>query len=103
MTLNFFERPKKRKIYLIGEKGSLKVCFNSQKIIIFKNKKKLIKKFNFKKNDIFIKEIKYFVSKSEIKNKNTKKLKFNKWIKNSSFCIKIKSKFFTTINKKFNC
>ena len=49
MTLNFFERPKKRKIYLIGEKGSLKVCFNSQKIIIFKNKKKLIKKFNFKK------------------------------------------------------
>ena len=80
MTLNFFERPKKRKIYLIGEKGSLKVCFNSQKIIIFKNKK-LIKKFNFKKNDIFIKEIKYFVSKVKSKTKIPKSLSLTNGLK----------------------
>ena len=49
MTLNFFERPKKKKNLFNRRKGSLKVCFNSQKIIIFKNKKKLIKNLILKK------------------------------------------------------
>ena len=93
MTLNFFERPKKRKIYLIGEKGSLKVCFNSQKIIIFKNKKKLIKKFNFKKNDIFIKEIKYFVSKVKSKTKIPKSLSLTNGLKTLRFALKLKANF----------
>jgi len=33
------------------------VRFNSQKISIFKKGRKMVKKFNFKKNDIFIKEL----------------------------------------------
>jgi hypothetical protein len=63
MNLNFLERPKKRKIYLVGEKGSINVCLNSQKVLIFKNNKKIIKRFIFKKNDIFVKEIKFFLSR----------------------------------------
>ena len=49
MHLNFFERPKKRKFYLIGEKGSLVACLNSNTIHINKKNKVKIKKFEFKK------------------------------------------------------
>ena len=52
INLNYFERPKKRKFYLIGSSGSLVACFNTQRIQIFKNGKKKVIKFNFKRNDI---------------------------------------------------
>jgi predicted dehydrogenase len=94
MILNFFERPKKRKIYLIGEKGSLEVCFNSQKIFIFKNKKKVVKKFNFKKNDIFIKEIKYFISKVKSKTKIPESLNLTNGLKTLHFALKLKQNFY---------
>ena len=94
MILNFFERPKKRKIYLIGEKGSLEVCFNSLKIFIFKNKKKVVKKFNFKKNDIFIKEIKYFISKVKSKTKIPESLNLTNGLKTLHFALKLKQNFY---------
>jgi hypothetical protein len=93
MNLNFFERPKKRKIYLIGEKGSINICLNSQKVLIFKNSKKIVKKFKFKKNDIFIKEIKFFLTKIKSKNNISKSLNLFNGIKTLRFAIKLKNNF----------
>jgi hypothetical protein len=93
MNLNFLERPKKRKIYLIGEKGSINVCLNSQKVLIFKNNKTIVKKFIFKKNDIFIKELKFFLSKIKSKNKISSSLNIFNGIKTLRFAIKLKKNF----------
>jgi len=93
MNLNFLERPKKRKIYLVGEKGSINVCLNSQKILIFKNNKTIVKRFIFKKNDIFIKEIKFFLSKIKSKNNICSSLNLFNGIKTLRFAISLKNNF----------
>lgn len=90
ICLNFFERPKRRKVYLIGKLGSLEVCFNSQRIFIFKKGKKIIKKFNFKKNDIYVKELKYFISKIKSKTKVPDKLNLINGLKTLRFSLKLK-------------
>ena len=93
MNLNFLERPKKRKIYLVGEKGSINVCLNSQKVLIFKNNKKIVKRFLFKKNDIFLKEIKFFLSRVKSKNVIPRSLNLFNGIKTLRFAIKLKNNF----------
>jgi len=93
INLNYFERPKKRKFYLIGNNGSLVACFNTQKIHIIKNGKEKILKFNFKKNDIFIKEIKFFISKVRSKKIISKSLSLYNGIKTLRFALKLKNRF----------
>ena len=56
-------KDQKKKIFIIGKNGSIEACLNSQKLKIYKNKRKIIKKFIFLKNKIFLKEIKFFFSK----------------------------------------
>jgi predicted dehydrogenase len=90
INLNYFERPKRRRIYLIGNKGSMKACFNSQKINIFTNGKRKIFKFNFKKNDIFIKEVKFFISKVKSKKLIDKNLNLHNGIKSLRFALALK-------------
>ena len=90
MHLNFFETPKKRKFYLIGKKGSLEACFNSNTINIFRNKKREIKKFKFKKNDIFIKELKFFITHVKTKKMIPKNLNLYNGIKTLRFALKMK-------------
>ncbi len=93
INLNYFERPKKRKFHLIGKSGSLVACFNTQKIRIFKNGEEKIINFNFKKNDIFIKEIKYFISKVKSKKMISKNLNLYNGIKTLRFALKLKNRF----------
>ena len=93
INLNYFEKPKKRKIYLIGKNGSLVACFNAQKIHIIKNGKEKVLKFNFKKNDIFIKEIKFFISKVKSKKLISKDLNLCNGIKTLRFALKLKNRF----------
>lgn len=94
ISLNFFERPKKRKFFLVGKEGSIEACFNSQKIYIFKKGKKIIKHFHFKRNDIFIKELKYFISKVKSKKKIPNDLNLSNGIKTLIFALKLKRNFF---------
>jgi len=94
MNLNFFERPKKRKFYLIGKEGSLVACFNSQKIYIYKKENRIIKKFKFNKNDIFIKELKFFISKVKSKTKISNDLNLLNGIKTLRFALKLKRNFY---------
>ena len=90
MNLNFFEKPKKRKFYLIGEKGSLTACFNSNTIHIYKKDRTKIKKFRFKKNDIFIKELKFFISKVKSNKMIENNLNLHNGIKTLRFALKMK-------------
>ena len=93
INLNYFERPKKRKFYLIGSSGSLVACFNTQRIQIFKNGKKKVIKFNFKRNDIFIKQIKFFISKVKSKKLISKDLNIYNGIKTLRFALKLKNNY----------
>ena len=71
INLNFYQRPKERVIKFIGEEGTLLADLIKKEISISNNNKNKIKiiKFNYKRNDLFLKEIKYFFDKI-IKNKN---------------------------------
>jgi len=59
---NYFERPKSRKIILIGEKGKIECDLNKEKIYIFK--KNFCKKINFKinRNQIYLNQVRYFIN-----------------------------------------
>ena len=93
INLNYFERPKKRKLYLIGSSGSLTACFNSQTIKINRDGKKKFLKFNFKKNDIFVEEIKFFLLKVRSKKLISKDLNLYNGIKTLRFALKLKNRF----------
>jgi hypothetical protein len=71
----------------------LVACFNTQKIHIIKNGKEKILKFNFKKNDIFIKEIKFFISKVKSKKLISKDLNLYNGIKTLRFALKLKKNY----------
>ena len=89
MLLNFYERPKKRKMFIIGKNGSIEACFNTQKLSIYKNKRKIIKKFKFSKNDIFLKEIKFFFSKIKSNQKISDNFNLYNGIKTLRFALKL--------------
>ena len=93
INLNYFERPKKRKFCLIGNNGTLVACFNTQKISITKNGKKKILTFNFKKNDIFIKEVKFFISRVKSKKLISNDLNLYNGIKTLRFALKLKNNY----------
>lgn len=61
MYLNFFEKPKNRKILIIGEKGKINCDLNKGYIKVFKSNKFKQFKFKFDRNKIFIKQVKYFI------------------------------------------
>ena len=93
INLNYLERPKKWKINLIGEKGSIEICLNTNKICVFKEKKKIIKKFKFKKNDIYLKEVKFFISKIKSKKQISNDLNLLHGIKVLKFALELKKNF----------
>ena len=53
----------------------------------------MVKKFNFKKNDIFIKELKYFISKVKTKKKIPNNLNLMNGLKTLRFALKLKTNF----------
>lgn len=90
MNLNFFERPKKRKINFIGTDGSIEVCLNKQKISIFKGNKKKTINYNINRNKIFIKELKFFISRIRLKKRIDNNLNIYNGIKTLKFALKLK-------------
>ena len=65
--MNFYELIRRREIYVIFEKATLKADLINQTIEIKSEKTSNIKKFKYQRNDLFIKELKFFINK--IKNK----------------------------------
>jgi predicted dehydrogenase len=86
INLNFYENPKTRTIKYICNEGSLKADLNKNCIIFYKNNKKKIKKFSFKRNDLFISELKYFFNCIKLKKKKHS-LDLNYAIKNLKFVL----------------
>lgn len=60
--LNFYERPKKRSIEFLGKLGKITCDLNSGDVIVFKNNNTKKYKFNFDRNKIFIKQMRYFLN-----------------------------------------
>ncbi len=73
ITCSFLQVPNKRTIFISCEFGSFYADLNSSKIKILRpNKKEIVKKFNFYRNDMFVEEVKNFLD--QIENKRTKKI-----------------------------
>jgi len=71
ITCSYLQVPNRRTIFLSCEYGSIFADLNNSKIEIFRpNKKKIVKKFDFERNSLFIKEIKNFLDLIEKKTKN---------------------------------
>lgn len=62
LFLNYFEKPPSREINIIGSKGKICADLIRNTIQIFRKNNFRIYKYKFKKNDIFIKELKYFIN-----------------------------------------
>jgi len=89
---NYFERPKSRIIKIIGSKGKIEADLNKQIIIHSIGKRVIIKKFNYKRNEIFLKEAKYFLSCIK-KNKSIRKCyNIQNGIKSLELAINLKKK-----------
>ena len=61
LHLNYFERPKKREIKLIGEKGKIDCDLVKNEIKIFKGKNLKTIKYKINRNEIFKNQIRYFL------------------------------------------
>ena len=71
VTCSFMQVPKKRTIFVSCEKGSIHADLVKNEIKILRPEKKIIiKKFNFKRNDLFLKEIKNFLTLIKSKGKH---------------------------------
>ena len=88
--LDFYTKPKKKFIKIFFEDKHNIVCDFSKKKFVIKKRKKYIKKFNFKNNDPFKQEVKFFLN--SIKKNNFIKDRFNIYngIKTLEFCLKLK-------------
>ena len=73
ITCSYLQVPKKRTIFISCERGALHDDLNNSFIKIMKpNKKDIIKKFNYDKNDMFVNELKNFLNL--VRKKTKKKL-----------------------------
>ncbi len=90
MHLNFYERPKKRTILIIGENGKIECDLNKGIIELFK--KGSIQKFNFKfdRNKIFLNQIKYFLDNVKKDKKINKDYDLINGLKSLKLALKIK-------------
>ena len=70
----FFEKPKNRKILMIGKDGKIEADLNAGIVKLFKKNKKKNFKFKFNRNNIFKKQIEYFINCVKNKKKLIKNL-----------------------------
>ena len=89
--LNFFERPKKRSLEIVGEKGKIVVNLNKSEITIFHNQNKRKIKYPIGRNLIFIKQIKYFIDTIKTKKKIKKEYNLANGIQSLKLALKLKN------------
>jgi len=88
--LNFYERPKKRTIEILGERGKILCNLNSGEISIFKDKKVKKIQYKFDRNEIFKKQIKYFLEAIKKNKKIDKRYDVLNGIKSLSLALNLK-------------
>ncbi len=93
MYLNFFEKPKRREILLVGKSGKIECDLNKGNIKIYKNNSVKEFKFKFDRNKIFVKQVKYFLAKIVSKKKIEDKYNISNGIKSLEISLKLKKNF----------
>lgn len=89
---NYFERPRSRIIKIIGSKGKIEADLNKHTVTTYVGKKTTTKKFTYKRNEVFLKEIEYFLNCIK-KNKSIEKFyNVNNGIKSLDLAVKLKKK-----------
>ena len=88
--LNFYERPKKRTIEILGEDGKISCNLNTGEIFIFKDKKIKKIQFKFDRNEIFKKQVKYFLDAIKKNKKIDKRYDVLNGIKSLSLALNLK-------------
>jgi predicted dehydrogenase len=88
--LNFYERPKKRRIEILGKLGKITCDLHSGDIFVYKGP--LVKKYQFKfdRNDIFIKQLKYFLNSIKKNKKIAKTYDVLNGIKSLNLALQLK-------------
>lgn len=87
VNLNYYENPGKRVIDLVFDKCKISADLNKQLITYFIKKKKFVQKFYFKRNDLFIRELKYFIKHIKIKKQINNNLNLYNGIKTLKFAL----------------
>lgn len=91
INLNYYEIPQKRTITLIYDNQKIEADFNKKKITYENEKKKRITNYNYKRNDLFIREVKYFISHVKKNKQIGKSLNLHNGIKTLKFALQLKS------------
>lgn len=90
MNLNYYEVPKKRIIIFIYDNHKIEADLNNNTIKYFSNRNIKKIKFNFKRNDLFLEEVKYFLTNVKKKKQIKKSLNLYNGIKTLKFAIDLK-------------
>ena len=90
LHLNYYEQPGKRQLVLIFENSKVFADLNKKKKIFYNNNKKIIKKFHYQRNDLFLSEIKYFFNHLKNKKQIDDSLNLNNGIKTLELAIRLK-------------
>lgn len=87
---NFYEKPKRRQINIIGKKGKIFCDLNKGIINVFRNGKERKILFNFDRNKIFMKQVKYFLNCIKKNKKVSSKLDVISGAKSLELALKLK-------------
>ncbi len=91
LSLNYYEIPRKREINLIFDKGKVKADLVNQNLIMMNETKTIKKSFLYKRNDLFLNELKYFLNCIKKKIKIKKHLNLVNAIDSLKLAIKLKN------------
>ena len=91
INLNYYEIPNKRSIILIYENKKITADLVKQQIIYENTNKKRVENYKFKRNDLFIDELKYFFKCLNLNRKVPKSLNIYNGIKTLKFALKLKN------------
>lgn len=87
--LNHYQDPKQKNIELIFDNGILNIDFVKKNISLNLKSKKYSKKIKYQRNDIFLKEIKFFLSHIKNNKKISKNFNLYNGIKTLKFVMKL--------------
>jgi len=94
LHLNYYEIPRKREINIIFENSKISADLVNQKIKIYNKNKTKILKYKYERNDLFIKEMRYFFDKLKNNRKVDKDYSIDNGIMSMKIALKLKSKQF---------
>ncbi len=90
--LNFYERPKKRKINILGKLGKISCDLHSGDVFVYKNNNVKKFKFKFDRNEIFKKQLGYFLNSIKKNKKISNSFDVLNGISSLKLALKLKKK-----------